>query len=381
MADSTPVSFSLPPASAAGIAAAPQTLPSDFDLVYQSYVALNDGSVGVVLSYVGGVGGARTGKIVWGTCPTPAALFTPGSVTIGPTLMEQTAFNHVGFEASINRGPDGDLYLVVWVLREATLVPGPLPLPAYPGTYVYRSSDEGATWTAHGTVQAYTTSYAGGSFGGFGDTGEIYYSDTGRWIVPFGRIYNYFGASRGSTGIAVSDDFGATWTITLATSNAYSTASSRQIAYNTVDGFLYFCIRRSQNPNFRWLYSNDDGTTWTDFASANFFSGDPMLNHEMTGIASPGGFTWFAGQNGVRASAHEITTSLPATTDPVLLETWENFDAGAHGMGIQPVGGGLWAFIDETEIIAFDEPSAPIPVVGNYVECELDLCDTVGGGG
>lgn len=374
MADSTPHAFSLPPDPTVGINAAPPSIaPGNFNLSYQSYVAMNDGTVGAALTYVGGGSGSRTGRIVWATAPTPAALFAPASVVIGPTLMEQSVQQHVGFEATVNRGPDGALYLVVWVMRATTLIPALLPFPPNEGTYVYRSVDEGASWTLHGNVQVYGGGFGGGAFGGFGDTGEIYYSDSGRWIVPYGIIYSFFGATRGRTGIAISDDFGATWTTTLNTSANYTSGSSRQIAYNTVDGYLYFALHRSQNPNYQWLVSTDDGSSWSVFESINYFSGQPMENENPTGIASPTGFTWFTGNRNVRGRAYDITTALSVAVDPnsepVLVRNWEGFNASNRGVGMQPVGGGWWAFMDTTEILGIPAAAPTIPGASLEVTC------------
>jgi len=372
VANSTPVDFVIPPDTAVGIAAAPPTVaPGNFNLNFQSYVELNDGTVGAVLSYFGGSPGSRTARVYWATAASPAALFAPASVSLGPVLIEQSSFSHALMQASVNRGPDGALYASLFTMRSNTLIAGLFPLPPDKGTYIYRSADEGASWTFHGTVQNSGTGIGGGSFGGYGDLGEIYYSDSGRWILPFGIIQNYFGATRGVANIAYSDDLGVTWTWTASHGAFYISGSSRQIAYNTVDGNLYYCSRRSQNPNYEWRVSSDDGASWVVFQSANFFSGDPFLNHEMTGIASPTGFTWFAGQNGTRASAHAVLIPVPTSADPVLLETWEGFNAGPSAMGMQPVGGGLWAFMDATEIIQFEENDPGDPCL---VTAEVQCC-------
>ena len=374
MSDSTPYSFVLPANTAAGIAAAPATDGLGRNLSYQSYVAMNDGSVGAVLAY-SDPSTISSPRLYWATSPTPAGLFVASSVTLGSVLWDHSGLKHANFRASVNRGPDGNLYIVAWTIRQVNMVAGLMSVPPDEGTYVYTSADEGASWSYVGAVQEYTNSVSGGAFGGYGDTGEIHYTDSGRWVVGFSRIRNYFGASRGGAGIRYSDDLGVTWSSGQDMSNNYTQGSSRQIVYNSTDGYLYFFLQRSQNPNYQWWYSTDDGATWTQYWNANFFSGDPMLNKTVTGVTSPSGMNLFASTRGNSAFAYASSVSLPDSSDLTPLETWNSFLAEDQGFGIQPVGGGLWAMMDPTEILVpAVESGMDMPIVTSYVDCGHPDC-------
>lgn len=353
MADSTPYEFTtLPSAAASQIVAPPATRGTTpvTDLVYQSYVGMNDGSVGGVFCYRGG--SPTEAAVVWGTATNPSALFSPGSVALGSVLISATALQHNAFNASVTRGPDGYLYIVLRVGRIGAVVPGLLSAPPNEGTYLYRSTDEGASWSYVSAIQEYTGGTSGGGFGGFGDTGEIYFSDSGRWIVPYGRMSDYFGASAGRAAIAISDDNGATWANVYQSGNFNTSYSSRQIIYNPVDGYLYYFVRRSQNPNFQWFYSDDDGSTWNSFEQADFFSGDPFENHAITGVAASAGMNWFVCST--QAELYSVGVSLPNSSDPVSVDAWPLWNPDETGWAIQPIGDGLWVLMDNNGIL--DEP-------------------------
>jgi len=357
VADSTPRSLTYLPDSAVPFE---PIVPQVSSVSYMSFVPLNDGTVGATWAEIGGSSGNRTGFVYWGTSPDPTTLSTvPGSVGAGAVLLiSQTVQQHAGFRSTVQRGPDGDLYLILWVARHSTLVAGLLPLPPNEGTYVYRSADEGASWVLHGNVQVYGGGVGGGSFGGYGSLGEIYFSDSGRWILPYPRISNFFGATRGSVMIAYSDDLGVTWTST--TNHRPIEGSTRQIIYNTADGLLYFCSNRGlNNPDFQWRASADDGLTWPVFEDALALSGEPFVNQNWTGVTTATGMQWFSGM-ATRARVYNVDTALSVSatpqTDPVMIRNWEAFNADLN-VTIEPIGGGLWIVADSNELLQVMEAS------------------------
>ena len=139
--------------------------------------------------------------------------------------------------------PNGDLLLLV---REESTT-------AANGTYVWRSTDSGATWTDEGQINSVDTLLMGGQAAIV--DGVIYITC---WVMPnLDQTPPYY------TKLLKSTDSGTTWTLVSAVSSTSEATGEEALLWLGGDSLL--CIlRHNSNTKTHMRQSDDLGATWGD---------------------------------------------------------------------------------------------------------------------
>lgn len=344
----------------------------------QSYVKLNDGTIGCVWAETArdpSGGNYRTGGVYWGTCPDYETLFeADGGVTYSKQLVQGDAFRYgQGYQVNVQRdNTDGYLYLSIFYLRvldgtggsggsHISYGVGGFPNTPNKGTYMFRSTDEGATWSLWGTVQESTLSFPSGDLGGYGCLGEYFDLGSGVWVLPVPwQASGGGGTTRGRNGVMRSTDYGQTWTDTFSGIHATVVGATRRITYNPLDGNLYYGDHRGTNsPHLVW-YSDGatGGATWTPFVSINLSSATPEFdNTQWNGVSVNGGMRWVSYNGNTFENWNLIGLQDPFDpSDPILDDSVSSTSGTRARVGLQELDDGWWVIMNTNRVLGIYEP-------------------------
>lgn len=168
---------------------------------------------------------------------------------------------------TLSEGPDGNLWLVLVKSCYTMVVNTPamdVDPTATTGTYIYKSTDEGATFTYVDELHAGHSSASNGTqFGdAFGSSEIIEHPDTGTWILGV-RIIPTSTVMGLATQLMYSNDEGATWSLGLLYPTSVGASPGTQnffYANNRVWGHNNKYVAFADEE----LYGTVDGETWVN---------------------------------------------------------------------------------------------------------------------
>jgi hypothetical protein len=333
-------------------------------------------------------------RIRQGLCPTPLDFIdTPNSVVFQKDLVTIFDSTGVGLEedgragaAHMQLGPDGNLWLSIWARSDVyTFDPSfdPFPGPQY-GAWVYRSTDEGATWD-HVSTLSLTFNQLGWGYG-FGVwmiPGEIVeipagWPDAGRWVMMHNNCGNYFGAILVGSGIYISDDQGVTWTRTQSYTVVYGDSHQRNISLRPSDQAVYVNWEADGvlGLTTRFFYSIDSGATWVEYyAEAASANPTPMFVNGCMNTWDNGERFWL-----VRRTTWEMFRALGAVptypnNDWLELRDWAfvtGLNPGTQDHTIVQHVGAYAAIMADNQVLGLQEQQPGIPQVLSRAFCSGD---------
>lgn len=240
---------------------------------HQSAALLTDGRILVV--WVTGDSGATT--IHLGHAPSINALLTENLSVVEDRVLAEfdlgsfSSFSSSGASgATVSRHPDGGLLLAVCFpqAETQTFPSGTFPAPTgggdatgVAGFHLYRSFDEGDTWThsqvIHGNTPRGSTSPRA--------AGSIVFAPDGSWLmVGWADAGDVSGGSSRRT-LWRSTDAGTSWAEVL---SSLGNRSGLVQTFARVGDRLYaMSNRHSVSPTTPYFYSDDNGAAWTEYAT------------------------------------------------------------------------------------------------------------------
>ena len=141
-------------------------------------------------------------------------------------------------------------------------------------SYVLRSTDDGATWSAPIPVPTALTQWDVTA------NPPVQLADGTLVIAAYGR-FNLGGGGKQSVTVSRSTDDGATWShlATVIDAEAEGNIRSYQEPALDVDPWTgdLLCVMRTDDAGFRTSRSTDDGATWSDVVALGIGNGRPCL--------------------------------------------------------------------------------------------------------
>lgn len=128
------------------------------------------------------------------------------------------------------------------------------------GSQLWRSTDDGATWSQLATIVATSGSY-------FPSECLIQQAANGDIVAT----YAWYSSNPPRRHVRISDDDGATWSA----ANDIGTSVNHGGLLAHPDGDLILCYSTNGVDATKWLVSRDDGATWTDMGSVTAGTAQP----------------------------------------------------------------------------------------------------------